>query len=98
MNIAKKVIYCLYLLVPNGTVPAKSYFELQLDLIDFSETSFVIKLGNSVGNQTPYILSLKNSNTFSLYKAVKGVEKQTLEFIGWYNKVLQILEEQLHNF
>lgn len=58
----KQVIYCLFLPVPNGSVPAKSNFELQLDLIGFSETSFVIKLGNSVANQTPYILSLKNSD------------------------------------
>lgn len=75
-----EAIYCLCLPVPNGTVPAKSYFELQLSLIDFSKTSFVIKLGNSVANQTPYIPSLKNSKTCLAVQSSESVEKQTLEF------------------
>lgn len=40
-------------------MPAKDNFELQLDLSDFSEAPFVIKLGDSVANQTIYSVTEK---------------------------------------
>lgn len=57
-------------------MPAKDNFALQLDLTDFSEAPFVIKLGDSVANQTQYILSLKNSKRVLLYKEGKKCEKE----------------------